>query len=224
MRNLFIIVAILLISYNRCYSQEPKNSGTLGVYIAPLSLIDFKPRYRVGAEYSHNNKWVYSLDFGLGNYQMNYYRLKKFLHINKYGLFEIRPQVKFQFRNAKHNKLYFALEGFFVDYRFSVKDLFYIDYPTNTKINFETADYHKIKTGYLIIFGEKRVFFNRLFYDFYIGLGIAHRYLDYYNIVNPTLNIEDEDRLFNVFDDTYESCKYVANMALGIKVGYKFNL
>lgn len=216
-----MVLAVLAFNF-QASSQDDEFQDKLILTVAPLSVLDFAPRYRFGVEYTHEGRFSYLLDIGFGNQALNGYRVNSFKYADNYRLFEIRPQVKLNFGNFEFVSHYVAVEGFLIDMRATMHDGFFQDYPTNTDIGFSSSNFHKVKMGGHLVAGERIVILNKMSIDFYFGVGAAHRFKDYYDTVDPVLISEHDDNATIMMSYTSESCQYIGHLTMGLKIGYIF--
>ena len=78
-------------------------------------MIDHNPRLRVGVEYISDKKLGYSIDFGMGNNFLNHWRLNGLVWGQDYSFFEVRPEIKYLFKNTQKSYTYAAFEFFFIN-------------------------------------------------------------------------------------------------------------
>jgi len=185
-------------------------------------MIDHNPRLRVGVEYISDKKLGYSIDFGMGNNFLNHWRLNGLVWGQDYSFFEVRPEIKYLFKNTKKSYTYAALEFFFINMRDVLESGSYQKANSRIETTFDRATFNKEKYGLHLKGGINYFVSNRLNIDFFGGIGFAKRNFSYANIVNPV------DRTTTIFvewipkDYLFAGESTFFHTTLGVKIGYTF--
>jgi hypothetical protein len=223
MKKYLAAVTLLFLFHQGAHSQSAEKSHRIEIHTTPSSLVDFTPRLRLGVEYQQSEKFAYSLDFGLGNSVINFYRVNDSDLENDYEFWEVRPELKYYFLKPNNVvSMYGALEFFYLETSSSIYDDHYYPENTSTAILFDKADFRKQKMGAHLKAGLKLVANNKFSFDFYVGGGMAYRMVNYTNVVNPHVG-----EYFETCGEWGLSTKEEGNMSLfhvtlGFKVGYIF--
>ncbi len=225
MRQIFII-ALTIFSFQNSFSQgyyEPQNRT--GIKIMPFSLVDSNPRLRLGWEYISNDRIGFNIDFGIGNNFINQSRLNETKWGQDYSLIEVRPEIKYLFKNKKYYYFYNSIECFYINMKdVLVSDSYQLE-NSDTWVSYDRADFNKKKYGINFKVGINIIAYERFNFDFYGGLGVAKRVISYSNLVNPSEGYDygwTEDWFGEVYD--HEGKSVFVNLSLGVKFGYSFGM
>jgi len=207
------------------YSQEAVESKkSIGFHFMPLTLIDYTPRIRVGVEKRTNSNIGYCLELGYGNYWLNKNRLifDGMIWNKDYRFFEVRPELKYYFdRHVTYYHCYTAVELFYTHMTDQMSNDYYHNDNTEKIILFDQADYSKDKLGLHIKGGFNIIVFNKLDFDFYVGLGIAWRKIHYQNVINPVNGVHGLYEWIVPFYK-FEGKTTMLHTTLGCKIGIVF--
>lgn len=216
----WILFIILLSIYEEAESQSASwSAGSLDVHIVPLTLLDANPRLRLGMEYHPYSRLGYSLEVGVGSSQLNQYRFNGNLWGQDYSLLEIRPELKWYRKKHGANEVYYSAELFYLQMKDKLSNQYFYPEDTAEPVSFEEASFNKHKFGLQLKIGTKFLVWKRFSLDFYEGLGIAYRHIDYSNVVNPEIF---GSTICQFWQPPHElEGKYLlAQLSLGIRVGY----
>jgi len=219
----FIFIALAIFSFQNSFSQYYEVKNRTGIKIMPFSLVDANPRLRLGWEYISNDKIGFNIDFGIGNNFINESRLSGTRWGQDYSLIEVRPEIKYLFKNRKYFYFYNSVEFFYINMKDVLESDSYQLENSNTWISYDRADFNKKKYGVNFKVGINIIAFDRFNFDFYGGLGLAKRVISYSNVVNPSEGYEDdwtEDWFGAPYDE--EGKSFFINLTLGVKFGYSF--
>jgi len=223
-RFLAAILILLVFSQNLKAQNEDLEGSRFELTIMPYSLIDYSPRLRMGLEYYSSDRLGYSLDFGYGNGAFN--ELLERDWGEDYSLFEFRAELKYFFILKEYFAMYSGIELFSIytedamEFDWYRKEHYPENYASNMITRYDFAQFERQKYGAHFKFGVKLVAFKKVDFDFYAGLGVAHRTIRYSEIVNP---VDEEYNPFNEwFSDrnANEGESFFLHIALGIKVGF----
>ncbi|MDM8160904.1 DUF3575 domain-containing protein [Labilibaculum sp. K2S] len=224
--NKFIGIVLLLFFFSpEIHSQPKEKDHTIEIHTTPSTLLDFTPRLRMGVEYQQSDKFAYSLDFGLGNSVINFYRVNDSDLEKDYQFWEVRPELKYYFLKPNNViSIYGAIEFFYLETSNSNYDDHYYPKSTSTAILYDKADFLKQKMGAHIKSGIKIIANNKFSFDFYVGGGIAYRTVKYSNVINPHV-----DESFESFDEwefglskRKAGSKTIFHLTAGFKAGIIF--
>ncbi len=222
-----VITALTILSFQYCFSQgfyEPQNRT--GIKIMPFSLIDSNPRLRLGWEYISNDRIGFNIDVGIGNSFINQSSLKETKWGQDYSLIEVRPEIKYLFKNKKYYYFYNSIECFYIN----MKDVLLTDSyqleNSETWISYDRANFQKQKYGVHFKVGINIIAYERFNFDFYGGLGVAQREISYNNVINPVEGeyYRDEGLGFYDYSEDYEGKTVLFHLSLGVKFGYSFGM
>lgn len=210
---LFVVFFVLPI----CLSAQI-NTG-LKLRIAPITMLDYTPRLRVGVEYTNQTKWQYGLDVGIGNPALNKWRLDGMVWEKEYSFFEIRPEIKYVYRKSTSFLLYCSAELFYLQL---TDHLLSANYQKDNRhfVVYDEADFKKHKTGMHLKTGADFNVFKRFYFDVYGGIGFANRTIAYANVVNP---IENEGFLFVEWGPQphlFEGQDLILHFTAGFRISY----
>lgn len=220
--NLLFILVLLL---PKGFAQEEKtyNCNAVSLYIMPVSLLDYTPRFRFGVEYESKSALAYSIDVGFGNYAT----ISKEIHPSSiwgkdYTSFEIRPEVKYYFHKPNpYVSLYTSAEIFYISVNNTFDTSYYYPAQERFRVYFDQAKYRKQKIGGVLKFGVKLTPFERISFDFYTGLGLAYRNKDYSQLINPETSVLSEDREWFSWSKNYLYAgeSVIVQLSFGAKIG-----
>lgn len=219
-----LICCILLLPHQAKTQESPYlTSNRLEISIAPLSLFDYTPRFRMGIEYYSHEKIGFSFDMGYGNNSLNAFADQN--RSEDYELTEYRAQVNYFIILKKQIAFYMGPELFFIQTRDVMNNSYLIkpEYPpgspTNLATHYQQADYYRQKVGLNYKLGLKLIFWKQLTFDVYAGIGIAHRKIEYSHIINPEDMPLGALRGLLIGNHITVGEKYIPHLALGAKVG-----
>ncbi len=224
MRQIFII-ALIILSFQNSFSQgyyEPQNRT--GIKIMPFSMIDNNPRLRLGLEYISNDRIGVSIDFGIGNNVINHNRLKDTKWGQDYSLIEVRPEIKYLFKNRKYFYFYNSIECFYITMKDVLESDSYQLENSNKWISYDRARFSKQKYGVHFKVGINIIAYDKFNFDFYGGVGVAQRVISYSKVINPSEGYYDDWSDGDWFGESYdqEGKSVFVNLSLGVKFGYTF--
>jgi hypothetical protein len=216
-----IIIGLMSLSLHSFSRDNEPFRRSLEIHSMPFALINTSPRFRFGIEYNVGPKLGYSLEIGAAKSFLNQGIVKEWSGGIDYSFLEIRPEIKYYFFKAAdgYSSLYCATEFFYM----MIHDVFEDDYffPENSYsiIKFLKANYSKVKYGVHIKGGIKQLLFKRFDVDLYGGIGVAHRKIDYSNVVNPSYNDGKEtDQFLHPNKQIGESV--ILHVTFGCKIGW----
>ena len=215
-----ILFLSCFISVQVFLAQESENNSSLVFNNMPFSILDTTPRYRLGLEYTSNNKLAYSLDVGYGNSLLNGWKSK-----NEWGddfnVFEIRPELKYIVGKNNGYNFYLALELFYIDLGVRAKDSRYSPETSSSIVSYQSATLDRVKYGFHIKGGMNIITNKRFNFDLYLGLGFARRIVNYSDVVNPKLEpFAEFNEWFIPNGKYYEGTDSLFHLALGMRFGY----
>ncbi len=227
-----IILLFLCLSTYKVSAQNVKTEikdplyNSWSVNIAPLSLIDFAPRFRIGVEYTHQKNWAISTDIGVGGEAIlteTEASPSWFVPLKEgedYHLYEIRPEFKRILLDRPFHFIYGSIELFYIYMSDVLKNNTY--YARNGKeIEYQSAMLTKQKWGAHFKLGIKFKLSKRFVLDLYTGLGFANRTFDYTDV--KTKNIMGSNPFsYHTFSYKDEGNTRILHLALGFKLDYVF--
>lgn len=226
MKQLFIIIIISFLFIQNGFSQKSDDiKNRFIIKVMPLSIIDFTPRYRLGVEYVTDGRMAYGVDFGVGNSTINPMSSWRFggdFWKENYEFFEVRPEIKFLFKNRKSHYFYSSVEFFYMQMESLLRDGHYEKENSNVEINFDKAIIHKQKYGMHLKVGINLIAFRHINFDFYGGVGFAVRTYNYTDIENPVVGTESIFVEWMPQSFLFEGTSVIPHLALGFKLGYTF--
>lgn len=218
------LIVVLLFSIIYCFGQieekEQKQrtddqTGRVEIYLAPTSYLNIRlPRIRVGAQYYFHPKLCYSLDLAYGETKMSVFQISNF----QYNVFEIRPAFKFTPTRKRYFLPYVGIEGLYYQANGYLQNTFY-KVNNGQKINFDEAEYLKVKYSLFVIIGVKFFVKNRISFDLFVGPGVARRNTRYFNVENPIINTDIEEWVVRPKEGIIDGI----DLTLGFKVGIFLN-
>jgi len=216
--NTITLVCILFLSSFCGIAQQRKNvfKPNLDIYLMPLAIAHPDPSIRFGTEYMTNGRFSYGLGVGAGFKGMHL----PFIPVSgkrsrSYGLFEIRPEIKFYWLKRETLGWYIAAEGSYVNVKRTFSKGYH--YLNDTlQVGFDRAAFAKSKFGLVGKAGVKFLIEDRFTMDFYTGLGIAVTRVKYSDIEQPKVHSYDP---FFEFENFYPGKNYTPLVAIGLKVG-----
>jgi len=224
-RFLALLLILLIFSQNLKSQNEDLQTSRFELSIMPYSLIDYNPRLRLGFEYYSSDKLGYSMDFGIGAGNSIFNQVFEREKSQGYALYEFRTELKYFFVLKEYIAFYVGPEFFFIttedvlEYGWYRKE----DYPQQNDLDmitsYDRADFYRQKYGMHIKAGLKLIAFKRVDFDFYTGIGVAYRIVEYRNVNNPV------DEKYRILSDLWsehhasEGESFLFHIALGIKVG-----
>ena len=227
---LYLISALLLLLATTFLEAQQdaipvaQNGPVLGLHIMPLSMTNYKARYRAGAMVQFRRMaLVLDLEYG-DRYTLNWLRSSG----NDTNLFYgVRPEIRLRFPTTynperPNDGVYTALE-FPVTYtERTLLERSYND-DDGQRRYFDRANKARtratvvLKAGYVFFIGE------RLYLDVYGGMGGGIRIISYNNVVGDRPGPSAGDGWFPAFDTVDEvGTTRVMDLSLGFRVGYAF--
>lgn len=201
--------------------EHGHQNSYLQIHSNPLTIFGLeRPNYQLGMEFARHN-WGYQLNFGFGNTAMFGARHRKAPSYSQDYLYHsIRTELRYYFKPlSKGRSLYTALEAFYFTTTELKKNSYYDPLDSYELIGFSEANYVQHKNGLHLKLGIKRISFNRLSTDIYVGAGVAFHLIRYYNVENPypySPNAEE-----GIFDFTIRERELRQfNVSAGFKIGY----
>ena len=218
-RNITAVVTCFLILSSFCsFAQRQKKAfkPNLDLHFMPLAIAHPDPSLRFGSELMTKGRFSYGLSLGAGF---------KGMHLpvvpvsgkrsGNYGLFEIRPEIKFYWLKRETMGWYIAAEGSYVHVkRTMTKSSYYMN--DTLQIGFDRASFAKTKFGLVGKMGVKFLIDDRYTMDFFTGLGVALTRVKYSEIEQPKTYSYDP---FFEFENFYPGRNYTPLIAIGLKVG-----
>lgn len=239
--KIFLVYLLILFVSIKVYAQEEEKKKNYihkanSVFFAPFNILDpINPSFQVGYERMVHPKWALQFEYG---YILKKTLLDKIINPNdkedeyNHKGYKLRFELKYFIKKQTNYGLYTSCELFYMrnvsgvngtfivsdtsfDYSFEMpegyetdpREIEYVDYFTNDKT----------KYGANVKFGVK-VFPGSFMLESYIGLGIANRN----NKHSGRENINDKESYNDVLHDTVKGEKWIFNLPLNIKVGYRF--
>lgn len=221
-----IFISVLLLVSITCLAQyKTVYPGKIDIHINGVTLLDDMSRYRIGAEYSSNNRVGYLLDVGFKSGFNTEKTFTKFYGIvrnwgTNYNVFEIRPEIKWYFepKNEVQTK-YVSAELFYINSSYQIKGYYYRDRSLRTDIFYSKADFRRQKTGIHLKYGSRLLVQGPLLFDFYVGAGIAYRMVQPLNVIDP---VDDHGMGGTYINNTYviKGNYLVFHSTAGFKICY----
>jgi len=208
-----IIIFILLLFSNYLYSQDTIKKSLI-IKTALLSWMDpFYPVIQVGCEYKINNKIGLQIDFG-SNFYIQDFGMKGRNLNNRQTV-----KIKSEFRYYPHGKQFYIGVEYF--YLYSIFNEFNNKYKSldGTWFNYNSARISKsihipdFRIG--IERGEK------IYWDFYCGIGWRFGNVKYSNIENKTIIPENPFIESFIPINLNEGSFTTLHLNMGVKIGYK---
>ena len=219
MRWIILLVSLLTVCQNADSQSNSWSAGTLDIHIVPLALIDGNPRLRLGMEYHPRKRIGYSLDVGFGNNQILKYRVFGPHWGNDYSFFEIRPEIKWYKSKSSEYEVYYSAELFYLRMTDHLSNGFFYPEESSTTLSFDEASFTKQKIGLNFKTGIKLLVWKKMILDFYGGIGIAVRDINYADFVN--LMYFDSGQIeYGPIPQELEGNYFVAQFPFGFKIGY----
>lgn len=216
---LIFITALFVLSWPLCAQENEEDPRSLEFHTMPFTLLDFSPRLRLGAEYRINQRFACALDCGFGNNDLNGWVLRETIWKNDYSFFEVRPELKYYFpRPDEITEFYVATELFFIKTGSILNNGYYHPEDQSFIVYYDKATFSKQKAG-LHFKGGFTLSFSRFDFDFYGGMGIAYRNIDYSHEINPS---PEEDPVFEEWFGhayKYEGGVVLPHITVGCKLG-----
>jgi hypothetical protein len=227
MKRFFTLLLLLFVfSQNAKTQNKDFQIQRFELSIMPYSLIDYNPRLRLGLEYYSSDNLGFSMDFGIGAGNSVFNQVFEREKSEDYALFEFRAELKYFFALKESIAFYVGPEFFFITTDDVLESSWYrkSDYPQQSNLdritNYERADFFRQKLGIHAKAGLKLIALKRIDFDFYAGIGIAFRTIEYSNILNPQ---DDEYHSWQDFwseRQANEGKSFLLNIALGTKIGF----
>ncbi|MBN1118893.1 MAG: hypothetical protein JXA77_16910 [Bacteroidales bacterium] len=223
MKQTLIVFVLFFFCIQRIHAQESFTQyRTVRINIMPLSLIDYTPRLRIGLDFDTKGQFGYSCDFGIGNSKINNGRLDGMIWGKNYSFYEIRPEIKYTLLENNYSNLYCATEFFYLLMRDQLESGHYQKENSDFEIEYDYANFRKQKYGAHLKGGVSLSLYERLNVDFYWGIGVAERIIDYTHVLNP---VEMTEPIFVEWvpqNYLFEGESVIFHMTMGFKVGYIF--
>jgi hypothetical protein len=220
MKRIVIAIVILISCGPGLIAQSKESTNkSFELHTMPLTLADYTPRLRLGAEYNASDKIGYCVELGIGNYFLNSNQLVARGSSNDYLFYEIRTEVKYYFNTNKSNhSLYYSVELFYINMTDVFENNSY--YPENTSgsIFYTKATFYKQKYGLHVKGGIKLIAFKRIDFDIYAGIGVARRNIDYKNVINPNTDYPEDDWGIGI-GHKFEGKYTIFHATMGCKIG-----
>lgn len=220
MKYIFLIL-IVLSTVGQCYSQTNKEyDRRIGVYTMPLSMVDpTTPRLRLGIEKYTDENWFYSLDVGIGTYAINGFMLEDTDFNDSYFFLEFRPELNYAFTQGNTYMFYGGMELFYLINTNRYKRDYYYN-ENDVRIDYEVANFTKVKIGLQAKFGFKVIVFEILQADFYGGGGVAYRDISYSDVIQSNQQ-QDFIDTYIWFSDShvYEGTSIIPHLTMGVNIG-----
>ncbi len=221
MKSVFKVPFLLfLIIPQFSYSQFEKNYNTIDLHFNPLTLIDYTPRYRFGIEYNSNSNFAYNCEIGLGNYYFNGWRAEGMLLGSEYKFLEIRPEIKYNFFQTERASIYTSVELFLTDTKAVFKEGEYYDISLEGTYTYESANFHRKKSGLHIKLGYRSMLFDRLSSELYFGVGMAKRVISYSNVEGAIYAGENLFIEWVPQNYKFEGTDNMIHLTAGYKIGF----
>lgn len=219
MLRLFFISMLLagLTSAGICQrSEEPYYAVAL--HAAPLSLVDPFPRIRMGVDFQQTPSRIYTVDLGFGWSLWNFEDMWK-NRDRHYFVYEMRPEVKFLFWRRPNSTSFFATELYYLRARERLEHASYSDVRHTTTTSFSEALYDRQKLGLNLKVGSQGIFLGRIVFEFYYGVGVAYRDIQYLDAKDQVMNPYNP-RWFKVHVEQGKTL--LLQVPFGLKVGVIF--
>ncbi len=204
----------LLFIFN-CFAANAQSSR-FALHWAPMSVIDYNPRIRIGAEYRIHRNFSVTADMGFGK------NLGLIRESRDYKLIEIRPELKYYFtENVPVVDAYISVESFYIHLTESKRDgYFYADIPAYVTF-YDEAKLTKYKYGFHLKTGLKFIIEKHFSIDLFAGIGKARRNIIYSDLVNgETVESDMWEEWFA--GDKYPGISSFMHVSLGMRLGYIF--
>lgn len=176
--KMLITFLLMIMAVQAAISQS---EGTLDIHFIPFPLYDRNPRVRMGIEYHGYDRLGYNLEIGIGNTHLNAPRLNGIFGKN-YSFLEIQTELKWYLNDLGAVSKYFAADVFYLHMKDELENGYYYPAFSTDVIRYENASFMKQKLGILIKGGFKFLIWKRVVIDFYEGVGLALRDIQYTNL------------------------------------------
>lgn len=217
----FTILFFLLVP--ELYSQLEEKEHILEIHTVPSTMFDFTPHFRLGLEYQGSSKFAYILDLGVGNSFSRWIRSGDEDTNKNYQFWEIRPEVKYYFHKPNDVfSMYCSTELFYINASSTISDSYYYSKHSTSDISYDRAHFEKQKIGGHLKIGVRLIANNKYSFDFYVGPGIAHRTVNYSDVVNPTVSEYDDHNWSWDWPVKREGNTTIFHLAAGFKIGCIF--
>ena len=213
---LFIVLGLMLTTGLKAQVYEEPRNPKLEIHWMPLSILDFTPHYRFGAEYRVIPHASVGLDLSYGHSGINVFTNGKYG--NNYEFTEFRPDIKYFMIDHKRFSMYVGTEAYYLKATDVLKNDYYVMKTTGQHVYYDQSDYSKEKSGVNMKLGVKLTANQRIVFDIYTGLGYATRTDKYTNVIlSPDQTDYDRWNWFGRQRDEGEYSFY--NFLLGFKFG-----
>ena len=235
------IALLLFLSFTLFNSgaQNENNDAPLNSQYIFSNIFSFTPIYggnqriTLGYLIQTNDKWMYGLELGYGDYSLLYKDARSHEGIDKgYQLFEIRPSINYLFDTSSGINPYIAAELFYI----SQKDVFVNNteylrskrYINNGSIEpaliYDKANFSRKKYGLNLNAGVLVKIIKRIGINANIGLGLRNREISYKNTVNTEEITAPDINGFRRSLHLLETGNTLGlNINFDIKVSYRIN-
>ena len=220
MRWMILLFSFLILYQNGVLQSNSWSAGTLDIHIVPLALIDGNPRLRLGMEYHPHKQIGYSLDVGFGNNQLYKYRVFGPHLEGDYSFFEVRPEFKWYTSKSSEYEVYYSAELFYLRMNDQLSSGLFYPEGLNTNYSFDEASFIKQKIGLNIKTGIKFLIWKKMVLEFYGGIGIAFRDIEYADFVNLMNYNYEPFRSGGIPPHQLEGNYFLAQFPFGFKIGY----
>ena len=158
---------------------SPKDRYVTANILAPVSPV--LPRIRVGYMQHINEKLMFGINTGFvinGMYKKHY---------DAYKLFELRPELYYNWAIGKRVTHYLSFELFHVWHQEVMHNGTYLT-DNGGEISYSKADFQRLRYGYHFKYGMLLLLDTNFGINWYIGLGEALKITDYYNLEDAKLS------------------------------------
>ena len=236
-KGIVILLIILGLSITtEIFGQEVSEPTIIekpnSILFSPFNLLDpMNPSFQLGYERMLNQKWALQIEYG---YIINKGLLNILLNpqekANEYSNkgYKLRFELKRTLVSKKQFRVYSSCDLFYlknvsdVINQFVVSDPSY-DYsfgtPTNNDDSYYDDYFTNDKTKYgMNIKGGIKAFTGQVFFEAYVGLGVALRN----NVHSNRENNNDESLDKSFLNNNLQGEMWILNIPLNIKIGYRF--
>lgn len=216
--RLLFTLLIILAAYEQSLAQETARYPMLTVKVSPLSLSDpLTSTFAPSLTYSFHPRWAIHLEYGFQFEALKVIdRTEGFLEDRYY---EIRPEAQYMLPSLSDNRLYLALEGFYIPQRVTLSNG-YVDFPgTGQAIFFDRAEGDRLTSGLVLKGGLLQPLGHHFLTEFFFGIGYRRRSIEVHDYQNARLGLEPFEEWF-ADPWTRPGVKHTVQLSLGFRLGW----
>ena len=187
---ILICLSAFFLTTNLANAQESGNELKQHTFITfdGLTFLNpVHPRIRIGVAQDITKNVKVSMDVGFGTENMTTLRdiYLGYTQSRDYSLFELRGQVYYHFAPEGRINQYVGLEVYNVKHSETLYDEYYYDQDLDADVDFDRADFKRVKTGAQLRYGFFTSPNSRIGVNIYGGIGFRLKESTFDNVVNP---------------------------------------